>query len=74
MKRKISALLAADIVKYSKLVADAEEETVHRLADYRAVFEDEGRRARLVAILQLFSEVGWSDALKLLYDLPDLLR
>ena len=40
MKRKISALLAADIVKYSKLVADAEEETVHRLADYRAVFEE----------------------------------
>ena len=40
MKRKISALLAADIVKYSKLVADAEEETVHRLAAYRAVFEE----------------------------------
>jgi class 3 adenylate cyclase len=38
MKRKISALLAADIVKYSRLVADDEEETVHRLADYRAVF------------------------------------
>jgi adenylate cyclase len=40
MKRKISALLAADIVKYSRLVADHEEETVHRLADYRAVFEE----------------------------------
>src|ERR1051326_1216718 len=40
MKRKISALLAADIVKYSRLVADAEEETVHRRADYRAVFEE----------------------------------
>ena len=40
MKRKIAALLAADIVKYSKLVADDEEETVHRLADYRAVFQD----------------------------------
>lgn len=44
------------------------------IADYRAIFEDEGRRARLVEILQLFSEVGWTDALKLLYDLPDLLR
>jgi len=44
------------------------------IADYRVVFEDEGQRARLVAILQLFSEVGWTDALKLLYDLPDLLR
>ena len=40
MKRKISALLAADIVKYSRLVADDEEQTVHRLADYRAVFQD----------------------------------
>jgi adenylate cyclase len=40
MKRKISALLAADIVKYSRLVADAEEETVARLAAYRAVFEE----------------------------------
>jgi class 3 adenylate cyclase len=39
MKRKISALLAADIVKYSKLVAEAEEETVRRLADTRALFE-----------------------------------
>lgn len=44
------------------------------IADYRALFDDEGRRARLVRVLQLFSEVGWADALKLLYDLPDLLR
>jgi len=44
------------------------------IADHRAIFEDESRRARLVAILRLFSEVGWPDALKLLYDLPDLLR
>ena len=40
MKRKISALLAADIVKYSKLVADDEEQTVRRLAAYRAAFEE----------------------------------
>jgi class 3 adenylate cyclase len=40
MKRKIAVLLAADIVKYSKLVADDEEQTVHRLAAYRAVFQD----------------------------------
>jgi class 3 adenylate cyclase len=40
MKRKISALVAADIVKYSRLVADAEEETVRRLAAYRTVFEE----------------------------------
>lgn len=44
------------------------------IADYRTIFEDESRRARLVAILQLFSEVGWTNALRLLYDLPDLLR
>src|SRR6267154_2142983 len=40
MKRKISAILAADIVKYSKLVADDEEETVRRLAAHRTVFEE----------------------------------
>jgi hypothetical protein len=44
------------------------------LADYRAIFEDQQRRARLVAVLELFSSVGWPDALKLLYELPDLLR
>lgn len=44
------------------------------IADYRGIFEDAERRARLVGILQLFSEVGWTEALKLLYDLPDLLR
>ena len=40
MKRKISAILAADIAGYSKLVADDEEETLHRLEMYRAVFDD----------------------------------
>ena len=40
MKRKISAILAADIVKYSTLVAGDEEETVGRLAAYRAMFEE----------------------------------
>ncbi len=44
------------------------------IADHRAIFEDDGRRAKLIQILQLFSEVGWTEALKLLYDLPDLLR
>ena len=44
------------------------------IADHRSIFEDDDRRAALVAILRLFSDVGWSDALKLLYDLPDLLR
>lgn len=44
------------------------------VADYRGIFDDPERRANLVQILQLFSEVGWTDALKLLYELPDLLR
>ncbi|WP_234819967.1 ATP-binding protein [Rhodopseudomonas palustris] len=44
------------------------------IADYRSIFEDDKRRAALVEILRLFSDVGWSDALKLLYELPDLLR
>lgn len=40
MKRKISAILAADIAGYSKLVAEDEEETVRRLGAYRSVFDD----------------------------------
>ncbi|WP_244601293.1 MULTISPECIES: ATP-binding protein [Rhodopseudomonas] len=44
------------------------------IADHRSIFEDDKRRAALVEILRLFSDVGWSDALKLLYELPDLLR
>jgi class 3 adenylate cyclase len=40
VKRKISAILAADIAGYSRLVAEDEEETLRRLAIYRAVFDD----------------------------------
>ena len=40
MKRKITAIMAADIVGYSKLVSDDEEETIRRMSSYRAVFED----------------------------------
>jgi adenylate cyclase len=40
MKRKIAAILAADIAGYSKLVADDEEETIARLGSYREVFDD----------------------------------
>src|SRR5262245_48326119 len=40
MKRKIAAILAADVVGYSKLVADDEEEALRRLASYRAVVDD----------------------------------
>ena len=40
MKRKIAAILAADIAGYSKLVAEDEEETVRRLGSYRGVIDD----------------------------------
>jgi class 3 adenylate cyclase len=40
MKRKIAAILAADIVGYSRLVAEDEEETVRRLAACRTVFDE----------------------------------
>lgn len=60
---------------YENLGSTAVVKVVKRyIADHRGIFEDPARRAMLVEILQLFSEVGWSDALRLLYDLPDLLR
>jgi class 3 adenylate cyclase len=40
MKRKIAAIVAADIAGYSKLVAEDEEETLRRLASYRSVMDD----------------------------------
>jgi len=40
MKRKIAAIMAADIAGYSRLVAEDEEETLRRLAAYREVFDD----------------------------------
>lgn len=40
MKRKIAAILAADVEGYSRLVSEDEEEALRRLAVYRAVFDD----------------------------------
>jgi adenylate cyclase len=40
MKRKIAAIMAADVEGYSRLVAEDEEETLRRLASYRAVIDD----------------------------------
>jgi class 3 adenylate cyclase len=45
MKRKIAAILAADIVGYSRLVAEDEEDTLTRLDSYRRVYEDFVTRA-----------------------------
>jgi len=44
------------------------------LADHRGIFEDPVRRKQLVEVLELFASVGWPDALRLLFELPDLLR
>ena len=76
MKRKISALLAADIVKYSKLVADDEEQTVHRLADYRAVFEEVtahhgGRIVNMVGDAVLADFPSSVDAVRCALDVQD---
>ncbi len=40
VKRKIAAIMAADIAGYSRLVAANEEATLTQLASYRAVFDD----------------------------------
>lgn len=40
MKRKIAAILAADIAGYCKLMSEDEEDTAHRLISCRTVFED----------------------------------
>jgi class 3 adenylate cyclase len=40
MKRKIAAILAADVAGYSRLVAEDEEGTLRRLASHREVFDD----------------------------------
>lgn len=39
MKRKIAAILAADVAGYSRLMANDEEDTLRRLAAYREVFD-----------------------------------
>src|SRR5215210_1826050 len=40
MKRKIAAILAADVAGYSRLVSEDEEETLTRLGAFRQVFDD----------------------------------
>lgn len=61
--------------QFESLGSDVLVRLVRRyLADYREVFEDAQRRDKLVEVLELFSGAGWSEALKLLYELPDLLR
>lgn len=45
MKRKITAILAADIAEYTRLISEDEEETLARLAAWREVFDDFVRKA-----------------------------
>jgi hypothetical protein len=61
--------------QYESLGVEALVKLIRRyLADHREVFEDTARRQKLVEVLELFSNAGWPDALKLLFELPDLLR
>jgi class 3 adenylate cyclase len=39
-KRKLAAILSADVAGYSRLMGEDEHATVHRLTAYRAVFAD----------------------------------
>ncbi|MDP2802561.1 MAG: adenylate/guanylate cyclase domain-containing protein [Phreatobacter sp.] len=40
LKRKITAILAADIAEYTRITAEDEDETLSRLGAYRQVFDD----------------------------------
>ena len=44
------------------------------LADYDYIFYDRAKRDKLIACLDIFIEVGWPNALRFLYRLPDSLR
>ena len=40
MKRKIAAILAADVAEYSRLVAEDEEDALRRLMSAQSVFKE----------------------------------
>jgi ATPase family associated with various cellular activities (AAA) len=44
------------------------------LADHREIFENDTRRDQLVACLEVFVDIGWPAARRLLYRLPELLQ
>ncbi len=76
---RVAALLVGpakrDGYHFESLGSDVLVRLVRRyLADHRSVFDDPARRANLLLVLELFSGAGWSEAMKLLYELPDLLR
>ncbi len=40
VKRKLTAILCADVVGYSRLIGENEAATLRTLSDYRQVFSD----------------------------------
>ncbi|OAX65036.1 hypothetical protein A6R71_09870 [Xanthomonas translucens pv. arrhenatheri] len=66
---------AQDGYHYEHLGSESLVKLVRRyLADHRDIFDDGQRRAKLIEILELFSGAGWPEALRLMFELPDLLR
>jgi len=64
-----------ELYQHEQLAAkDLVEFVRYMLADHRALFDDPTQRDRLVAMLDLFAEAGWPEAMRLLWELPDLLR
>lgn len=79
MKRKIAAILAADVVGYSRLMAEDEEETMRRLMSYRAVFDDfitkaEGRIFNTAGDAVLAEFPSAVDAVRAAIDIQESLR
>lgn len=79
MKRKIAAILAADVAGYSRLVAEDEEETLRRLHDYQGVFfsyvERAGGRVFKTAGDSVLAEFPSAvDALRCAIDVQESLR
>ncbi|MEX8504900.1 hypothetical protein [Leptothrix ochracea] len=76
---QIAALLVGPAARegyhFESLGLDVVVRIVRRyLADHRDLFESSTRRITLIGVLNLFSDAGWPEALKLLYELPDLMR
>jgi len=75
--------LAAGVAKSSKragynLDSMAVSETVKLveslLADYRYIFREEDALSNLVALLDIFAEAGWPEALTLIWRLDEVFR
>jgi class 3 adenylate cyclase len=51
VERKLAAILSADVVGYSRLMAEDEDETVRRLGAYENAVENLARRAEVSRLL-----------------------